>query len=100
MAREHQAKAINPGFGAAEIRELKHARWAKALEEALLSKGRTPNSLAEGRFAEPWKVELAKQLRDEAGASSVWLAENLQMGSPNSVRSWLSRSRGNQQLSA
>jgi REP element-mobilizing transposase RayT len=91
VAKDHQHLALQPGIALHEIRELKHARWSEALAGALERHGRTPETLREGRKGEHWKRAVAGDLRKQVGASHAWLAENLHMGSPNSVRAWLSR---------
>jgi hypothetical protein len=83
------------------IREMKHARWADAFVQTLLKQGRMPESLRTGRKGELSKRELASKLRIQAGAPHAWLAENLHMGSPNSVRAWLNlNTRDNMHISA
>ena len=89
IARDHQHMALQPGVARNEIAELKHARWATALEKALASSGHSAESLRTERKGAPWKRQLAIQLRGEAGASHAWLAENLHMGCANSVRAWI-----------
>lgn len=101
VAKDHQHLALNPGIAAQEVRDLKHARWEKALEAALQDTGRTEAMLQNSPRSAGWICDLALRLRREVGASPVWLADHLNMGSPDSMRSLLSRhiSR-NQQISA
>jgi putative transposase len=100
IAKEHQHLALHVGVAAHEIRELKHTRWEAALEAALRAAGHTVASLRDSPKGVDWKQGIAAELRRTVGASHVWLADHLRMGSSNSVRSWLSRRAKNQQTSA
>jgi hypothetical protein len=91
IAKDHQHLALQHGIALHEIRELKHARWSEALNAVLDKHGRSAETLREGRKGDRWKRAVARELREQAGASHAWLAENLHMGSPNSVRAWLNR---------
>lgn len=91
VAKEYQHLALAPGLAARESDELKHARWADALEQALRAIGQTHDSLRAGPKGAEWKRALAKRLRRHAGTSHRWLAEHLYMGSPNSVRAWVNQ---------
>jgi putative transposase len=104
VAKDHAHLAIHPGMDAEELRDLKHARWAKVLQLALAESGMSLDRVLTDAKGADWKCELAERLRKEASASHEWIARTLHMGSVNSVRSHLSRRRGakvkNQQLSA
>ena len=104
LAASHAHLALDPGMAADEIRELKHARWAATLEHMLQESGKTLSQVKSDPKGAPWKRTMADRMRRETGASHRWIAEALCMGSPNSVRSYLSRARSatnsNQQLSA
>lgn len=101
LARDHEHLALAPGIAAQEAMDLKHARWAAALELALRAAGRTPEALQQERKGAAWKRDVAAQLRSHVGASHRWLAENLHMGTANSVRAWVNgRQRPNMQISA
>jgi putative transposase len=101
IAQEHQHLTLQPGIAAHEARDLKHARWADALEAALREMGETGDSLRLGRKGAEWKRALATRLRRQVGASHHWLAEHLHMGSPNSVRAWVNgRKESNMHISA
>jgi REP element-mobilizing transposase RayT len=102
VAKDHRHLALHVGIAAQELRELKHARWEDVLAKVLREAGRDKESLATALKGADWKCELAERLRREAGASNIWIAKTLHMGSPASVRSWLCRRRktGNQQTAA
>ncbi len=102
VAKDYAHLALGQGIAANEARELKHAHWAATLERELERIGKTSDDCASDSKSAGWKLELAIKLRDESGAADGWIAENLQMGSPSSVRSHVSRGRRsrNQQTSA
>ncbi len=89
---------------AQELRDFKHVKWESVLQRLLNEAGKTLEAAATDSKGAVWKHELAERLRRDAAAPHAWIAERLQMGSPNSVRSYLSRRRAlnqsNQQLSA
>lgn len=93
VARDHAHLTINPGLGAAEARALREAVWDARLSELLIEVGRTHEGAAQAAKSEPWKIEIAARLRRETRAAIAWLAGRLHMGSPNSVRVYLSRTR-------
>jgi hypothetical protein len=78
-------------MSAAEIRELREARWRAALEEALARQGRQAHELALAAKGAPWKLELARDLRVNAAVPHAWIAAQLRMGTPSSLRANLSR---------
>ena len=91
VARDHAALAFTPGLVAHEVRELAEVRWTAALEQHLATERRTEEDCAREPKSAAWKIALAASLRQESGASIVWLARRLHMGKPESVRSYLSR---------
>ncbi len=102
IAKEHVQVEINRGFDAAEIGELKTARWERVLDATLLGLGKSITDAANDGKCIEWKLAAAAVLRREARVPHVWIAQKLNMGSPHSLRSYLSRrtSRINQQTSA
>ena len=91
LAREYRHLALAPEMSAAEIRELREARWRAALEEALARHGRQAHELALAAKGAPWKIELARDLRVNAAVPHAWIAAQLRMGTPSSLRSNLCR---------
>lgn len=93
LAEEYAQKASAPGLERAEAKELREAAWQQSLEAALASVGKSPDDLETKPFRTAWKVDLAKQVRMDSGASVVWLARQLKIGQPSSLRCYLSNSR-------
>lgn len=101
VAKDLSRRALVPESAKSEAPEIKNQHWASALRRVLGESGHATSELATTPKGAVWKISLARRLRREAGASTAWIAENLKMGSPNSVRSYLSRGQNaqNQQLS-
>lgn len=97
VAKDHAHLAISPGLAATEARALREARWQECLSRLLSEAGRSLEAAHIEAKSAPWKRELAGRVRQEAGASWVWLAENLRLGKPSTARSYCSRARSVQQ---
>jgi hypothetical protein len=91
IAEEHSQRALDPGLAAAEVHELRERRWAHALEQALRKRGKQTRDIVTDRKGARWKVEVALELRRTALASNGWIAEQLRMGHPRAVSSYISQ---------
>ena len=78
-------------MSAAEIADLKSARWLHALDPALTAGGKGLADLENAPKGAEWKVAIARTLRSTVAPSYRWLANQLYMGKPASVRVYLSR---------
>jgi putative transposase len=88
IAKDHAHLALNPGLDAKELNSLKSTRWSQVLEDELTRIGKTSENLREEKFGASWKIDMAIRLRNE-GASYTWIAKELNMGKPSSVRAYL-----------
>jgi len=77
----------------AEATEIREAAWEARLEQSLQRLGKTEADLAGARKGAPWKIALARHLREQHLASHRWIAGRLHMGAPSSVQSLVSRHR-------
>lgn len=93
MAKEHAHMALNPGLSREELDDFRRDKWETALADGLQATGRAEADLVTRPRLQPWKLELADRLQRECGISLAWLANRLQIGKPNSLRSYLSRAR-------
>ena len=93
VARELDAMDLAVGADQSEINSLKEMRWAAALAAGLKKTKRRASDLARDRKGAPWKRELAIALRESTGASCSWIAKNLHMGNPASVRVYVCEGR-------
>ena len=90
LAKDFAHKALHPGLAADEIRAMKEERWAECARRILSADGKSRDDLWNDMKSAPWKVALAAKLRRETGAPIKWIAQRLHMGTPNSVRGYLS----------
>jgi putative transposase len=96
IAKDYAHLSMAGGLERESAKALNEASWHTRLRELLTDSGRTSAELATRPRKVAWKLDLARQLRDEVGASVVWLACTLDLGRPASVRSYLARARGRQ----
>jgi hypothetical protein len=76
-----------------EITQIREERWQKMLEDELKKAGMKQEELGKGALCPDWKMDMAKALQDTGGPPVRWIAERLNMGSPNALRSRLSERR-------
>ena len=76
-----------------EARELKEHRWESQLRRGLEALGKTPEDLLSSRKGEPWKVSLARHMRERCLAPTAWLAQRMNMGGAKSVARRISEHR-------
>lgn len=76
-----------------EAKELREPHWERLLAECLKHLGKTASDLRADRKGATWKVALARYLRESLLIPNTWLAESLNMGTPNSLSSLISRHR-------
>ena len=67
-------------------------QWARELDAGLSELGKTAGEAKHAPKGAPWKIALARRLRERANAPYRWLAQQLQMGAESSVRAYLSTS--------
>lgn len=96
LAKEHAEMALNPGFGRAEITELREASWSIALDAELAAMDKSRDDLNTKPLRQPWKVIIALKLRNTVGASVTWLSSTLKLGKAESVRGYLYKARKGQ----
>ena len=96
LAKDNAHWALDPGIEALSIRDLREVRWSEQLQVALAAQNRRPNELGSARKGEPWKVAIALHLRSQFGASCRWISQQLNLGTPGTARSLLSRARKQQ----
>ena len=74
------------------LRVEERARWAEAFQVELEALKRTDADLDMRPCAQPWKIALARRLRDDHGASTAWLALRMRYSSGSYLRKLLSES--------
>jgi putative transposase len=86
IAKDHAHLALTPEIPRAELREIKEARWRAVLEGGLLARRKLAADIVTDPKGARWKIELAIDLRKRVGAPHRWIADQLNMGTPASVR--------------
>ena len=77
----------------AEAEELREPLWERQLKQGLEVLGKTEGDLLSARKGSPWKVALARYLRETTLVPNDWLAGRLAMGTAKSVSSRISTHR-------
>ena len=72
------------------LRKEELMRWEDAFRAELTALGHKEAELDIRPYAQPWKISLARKLRDEHGASSAWLAVRMRFSSASFIRKLLS----------
>jgi len=91
LAKEHAQRVLTPGLAAAEAGALREERWREVLERQLKAAGRTQAEAWADPKTKPWKLELARAVRAESGASITWLVRELGLGTEGTARSLMSK---------
>ena len=76
-----------------EAKEMRKPYWDCMLTRSLTALKKTRSGLKSDRKGAPWKVALACYLRESYLIPNTWLSESLNMGTPNSLSSQVSRYR-------
>ncbi len=100
LIKEHALAESSRAWETAGAREIKEARWAKALAKGLTALGQTKVDPTAERKSAPWKVALAAHLKATTQANNRWLAERLHMGTPVAVSHHVGRLRRGQDKAA
>jgi len=92
IARDYADQALAPGLEAAELVTLKTLFWSQVMDEELSKLDKTRADVAAEICGAPWKIALAGKLRSK-GAPYRWIASELNMGKPSSIRAYLSQAK-------
>lgn len=93
VAKDHAQHALSPGLAAEESRALRVATWESALAKALACADRHESAFSTSAKTAHWKMDLALAVRQNSGASVVWLANRMHLGTPATARSQLSAAK-------
>ncbi|NBB80650.1 MAG: transposase [Verrucomicrobia bacterium] len=77
----------------AEAAEMREPRWERAVSNLLERLDRSEEELAQSPKGAPWKVAMARLLRERYLTPNSWIAERLHMGKVSTVQSAVSRHR-------
>lgn len=70
-------------------------KWHLRLKQELAESGKSESDLAAARKSADWKITIAERMQRELGVPIKWLARELKMGNPASVRAYLCVRRKN-----
>jgi len=91
VAKDCAHLSLSAGVSDEALREIKAARWKETLTRVLAAEGKDSVDIAGDPKSAAWKIKIARTLREEGNAPYAWIADALNMGSPASVRVYLSR---------
>ncbi|MEO6006118.1 MAG: hypothetical protein ABIS43_23430 [Opitutus sp.] len=91
VAKDHAHLALSSGVSDDALQEIKAARWNEVLARELAAEDKNGDNVSKESKSCAWKIKVAHALRAEANAPYSWIAKSLNMGSPTSVRVYLSR---------
>jgi putative transposase len=94
LAKEYAMAQLSPGLTGTESHVLREARWKSVLEDHLKEIGHSQLEAHQQRKTVAWKVQAGLEVRRRCGASIGWLARELHLGSPGTVRSLFCKLRG------
>jgi putative transposase len=94
MAQEYEHLALYPAMEKEQAKELLEVRCRQRLEKELAKRGKDLTDAAKEQKGVPWKIEIARILREDGLASNGWIARELNMGHPRAVSSYLRIGRG------
>lgn len=80
------------GKSADMLRAEEETCWSEAFLSGLITLGKTEADLDLPPNAQPWKLALARDLRDKHGASTAWVAKRMRLSSASYLRKLLSES--------
>ncbi|MFP4281642.1 MAG: transposase [Opitutales bacterium] len=68
-----------------EAQEFREALWEREVQTLLVEAGKAEDEIAREPKSAPWKVAIARQLRERTTATLSWIAARLAMGHPSRV---------------
>jgi len=74
-----------------DLKEANELIWQQSLERGLRAAGRTMADARKDKKSAEWKIWIAAQLKRNTSAPSTWIAQKLNMGSPQLVGVYVNR---------
>ena len=74
-----------------DLAEANELIWENALERGLQAAGRTDVDIANDKKSAVWKIWIAAELKRHTSAPSTWIAQKLNMGSPQLIGVYVKR---------
>lgn len=92
MRAEHRRLAFAPR-GRENVKELNRQEWTRQFDDAMARLRKTSADAKKDQKAAAWKLAIVLHLRRGTSVGNRWLAERLDMGSPDAVSRYVSDSR-------
>jgi len=92
-AREHAAKGDSGALMGSDLAELREAAWEQEVEKRLAKAHKTPEHIQRDACGAPWKLAIARAMRQTTAVTNRWLARRLGMGAESTVSTYLSRTK-------
>jgi putative transposase len=89
LAKQHASLGLAVGLPKEQRDALRESSWQASLDEELTRADRHADELKTMPLKQEWKLALAETLRAKTGASISWLAKNLQLGGPATLRGYI-----------
>jgi len=91
LVKDHALAAESRAWASPGAREIREIRWAEALARSLRLVDKTLAMARTDRKSAPWKAAIALHLKQTTPVRNSWLAEQLHMGRPAAVGSYITR---------
>ena len=78
-------------WGAIGAKEVRSQRQKELLAVGLQTLEKNENDLKSGTKSAPWKIAIARFLKEKAQADNRWLGETLSIGRPEAVSTYIGR---------
>ena len=85
VAKDLRHLALDPGYAASQLQEIKQQRWRKLLDQQFVLEGKLPQDAGSDSPDAPWKIDVAVTLRREC-VPYAWISQTLAMGGLSSIR--------------
>jgi putative transposase len=82
LAKELVSEHAHVRWEGVDLKELNESRWEVMVQAELERLGLSETSVVEAAKGAPWKVEIARKLRNETTAGNPWIAKRLKWDIP------------------
>lgn len=93
LVADHKQLLADTGRKEMAVREAKEMAWADALGKAMRIMGKSEADAQKEPKSAAWKIAIAGQMKAKSTVTNVWLARELNMGTPEGVSRYVSEHR-------
>ncbi|MFP4157316.1 MAG: hypothetical protein ACLFU4_06830 [Opitutales bacterium] len=76
-----------------DLKEAKELIWENCLQRAVRAAGKAGTDIVGDKKSARWKIWIASELKRHTSAPGTWIAEELNMGAPQLVSTYVNRLR-------